>query len=197
MKYSAYTALNAAKSPISARKHVVLTTLSKPEPAASRIAPTFLQLCAACASMPSGISPVSGSTGICPEAKTNQFVIYACEYGPNAPGAFLVSTTFMSVSFQYEHGHCPNCIIINLTIKATSHAIKHCFHYIKKQTCTLVQICLFSDTAYFLLTALTMPFAISRYTMKSTPAIGHMIHVDSQRFVTKLQPRYTARAMPQ
>ncbi len=38
VKYLAYTSLKAAKSAISARKQVVLTTLSKPEPAASRMA---------------------------------------------------------------------------------------------------------------------------------------------------------------
>src|SRR5699024_1236630 len=59
VKCLAYTSLKAAKSAISARKQVVLITLSKPEPAASRIAPTFLQLHSAWAEMPSGISPVS------------------------------------------------------------------------------------------------------------------------------------------
>ena len=39
VKYLAYTSLKAAKSAISARKQVVLTTLSKPEPAASRMGP--------------------------------------------------------------------------------------------------------------------------------------------------------------
>src|SRR5699024_20771 len=44
VKYLAYTSLKAAKSLMLARKQVVLTTLSRPEPAASRMAPTFLQL---------------------------------------------------------------------------------------------------------------------------------------------------------
>ena len=48
VKYFSYTALNAAKSAISARKHVVLMTLSNVSPASSRIAPTFLQECYEC-----------------------------------------------------------------------------------------------------------------------------------------------------
>ena len=70
VKYLAYTSLKAAKSPMSARKQVVFTTLSRVTPAASRMAPTFLQLCSACAAMPSGIAPVAGSTGIWPEVMT-------------------------------------------------------------------------------------------------------------------------------
>ena len=95
VKYFAYTSLNAAKSAISARKHVVFTTLSIPEPAASKIAATFLQLCSVCAVIPSGTSPLAGFTGICPDVKTSPFVINHCEYGPIAPGAFFVSITFM------------------------------------------------------------------------------------------------------
>jgi len=100
VKYFAYTSLNAAKSAISARKQVVLTTLSIPEPAASSIAATFLQLCSVCAVIPSGTSPFSGLTGICPDVKTSPFVINPCEYGPIAPGAFFVSITAMISSFQ-------------------------------------------------------------------------------------------------
>ena len=46
-KYFSYTALKAAKSPISARKQVVLTTFSNLVQAASRMAPTFLMDCSA------------------------------------------------------------------------------------------------------------------------------------------------------
>ena len=99
VKYFAYTSLNAAKSAISARKQVVFTTLSIPEPAASRIAATFLQLCSVCAAIPSGTSPLAGFTGICPYVITKPFVINPCEYGPIAPGAFFVSITFMIISF--------------------------------------------------------------------------------------------------
>ena len=67
VKNLAYTSLKAAKSPMSARKQVVLKTFSKLEPAASRMAPTFLQLCSAWAAMPSGTAPVAGSAGIWPE----------------------------------------------------------------------------------------------------------------------------------
>ena len=54
---------------MSARKQVVLTTFSKPTPAAARMAPTFLQLCSAWAVIPSAIAPVAGSTGIWPDVK--------------------------------------------------------------------------------------------------------------------------------
>lgn len=69
-KYRAYTLLKAAKSPMSARKQVVLTTLEGSVPAASKMAHTFLQLCSAWAAMPSGTAPLTGSTGICPEVNT-------------------------------------------------------------------------------------------------------------------------------
>ena len=74
MKYLAYTSLKAAKSAMSARKQVVLTTLSKPEPAASRMAPTFLQLHSAWAAMPSGMVPSAGFTGSWPEVMTRPLV---------------------------------------------------------------------------------------------------------------------------
>ncbi len=69
-KWRAYTSLKAAKSPISARKQVVLTTRSKPRTAASGMAPTFWQLCSAWAAMPWGTVPpeaflVSGTCGSC------------------------------------------------------------------------------------------------------------------------------------
>ena len=50
-KYLPYTSLNAAKSPMSARKQVVFTTFSKLLPAASKTAPRFLHTRSACAAM--------------------------------------------------------------------------------------------------------------------------------------------------
>ena len=68
---SAYTALKAAKSLMSARKQVVFTTLSNEVPLASRIAPTLATLWRACSSMVApAISPVAGSMGIWPEVNS-------------------------------------------------------------------------------------------------------------------------------
>ena len=50
--------------------------------------------CFACACEPSGISPVSGTTGITPEVYTIPFTSIACEYGPIAAGALSVLITF-------------------------------------------------------------------------------------------------------
>lgn len=98
VKYFSYTALNAVKSAISARKQVVLITLSNVSPASSRIAPTFLQDCSACASILSPTtSPVAGSTGIWPDANTKLPAIFAWEYGPIAAGAFFVSNVFIII----------------------------------------------------------------------------------------------------
>ena len=47
--------------------HRVKAFPAAPDPAASRIAITFLQLCSVCASIPSAISPVAGSIGIWPD----------------------------------------------------------------------------------------------------------------------------------
>src|SRR5699024_9725575 len=66
VKYLAYTSLNAAKSPMSARKQVVFTTLSKDVPAASRTAAIFWHARSACPSIPSARSPVAGSAPSCP-----------------------------------------------------------------------------------------------------------------------------------
>ena len=43
--------------------------------------------------MPSGMLPSSGTIAICPEQYSVPFVIYPCEYGPIAPGAFVVEIT--------------------------------------------------------------------------------------------------------
>ena len=48
----------------------------------------------ACATDPSGISPVAGTTGIMPDVYTVPFTSIACEYGPIAAGALSVLITF-------------------------------------------------------------------------------------------------------
>ena len=91
IKYPSYTALNSAKSPMSARKQVVFKTEPKSVPAASRITPTFLQDCSAWVSIVSPeTAPVAGSTGIWPEINYIFPETLACEYGPIAAGAFAV-----------------------------------------------------------------------------------------------------------
>lgn len=52
VKYLAYTSLNALKSPISAKKQVVLTTLEKSVPASVNTASIFLHTCSVCSTIP-------------------------------------------------------------------------------------------------------------------------------------------------
>lgn len=47
-KYLPYTSFTVAKSPMSTSRIVVFTTLSYPDPAASKIAPMFFITCSAC-----------------------------------------------------------------------------------------------------------------------------------------------------
>ena len=69
VKYFSYTPLNAPKSAISARKHVVFTTLSKLDPASSRTAAMLAITCSVCPSIVvASTSPVAGLIGIWPEA---------------------------------------------------------------------------------------------------------------------------------
>ena len=68
VKYRAYTALKAAKSLMSVRKHSVLTAFSGLVPAASSMATRFFITCSACSSIVvPAISPVAGSRAICPD----------------------------------------------------------------------------------------------------------------------------------
>ena len=61
VKYFAYTSLKGLKSLISAKKHVVLITLEKSEPASANTASIFLHTCSVCASIPpSTTEPVAG-----------------------------------------------------------------------------------------------------------------------------------------
>lgn len=93
VKNVAYTSLKTAKSPISARKQVILSAFSLQLPAASRIASTFRQLYSACAVMPSGTVPSEEIAGIRPEYKAVYLI--ALIIGADGHGR-----TF---GFQYVH----------------------------------------------------------------------------------------------
>src|SRR3712207_2049289 len=71
LKNWAYTSFMAAKLPMSLRNTVVFTTLSSPEPAASRMALALSSDWRVCSQMPpSGNIPVAGSMGSWPDAYT-------------------------------------------------------------------------------------------------------------------------------
>src|SRR6266702_6660747 len=87
------------KSVRSCRKTVVLTSLSSPDPASSRIARKFAKTCSVCSSIdpPEGsLSP--GFSASWPETKTKPLATIACEYGApwNGAGAASVRTTVLS-----------------------------------------------------------------------------------------------------
>ena len=94
--YLANTSLNSAKSFISCKKQVAFTILSRLLPAASSTALRFSRTRVVCsvAVMPV-ISPVLGMRGICPDVYTRFPLMMACEYGPIAAGARVVSTFCM------------------------------------------------------------------------------------------------------
>src|SRR5215471_6494274 len=92
-----------AKSPSSTRKTVVFTSRSRPLPAASRIAPRFLNTCSVCSSIVVPItSPCAGSSASCPDTNTSPFAEIACEYGApwNGAGAPSVRTTVLSATIS-------------------------------------------------------------------------------------------------
>ncbi len=93
-KNSAYTSLIAEKSFISLINTVVFMTCSISVPAAFSRWERFSNACLACATEPSGISPVDGTTGIMPEVYTIPPVSTAWEYGPIAAGALSVLIMF-------------------------------------------------------------------------------------------------------
>ena len=76
------------------KKTVVLTTFENDNPWLSNNPFTFFKAWWACASIPSGISPVLGTRGICPEKKYISPTCIPWLYGPIAPGAWSVFTTF-------------------------------------------------------------------------------------------------------
>ena len=73
---------------------VVLITSSTKTPDSLISSQRLPIACLACASMPSGISPVDGTTGITPDVNTNPLASIACEYGPIAAGALSVEIIF-------------------------------------------------------------------------------------------------------
>lgn len=90
LKYFAYTSFTAAKSFISFIKITVFTTFSKEVPASSKTAFKFsIDLSVAFLISSEINSPVAGSSGICPEVNNKSPIFIACEYAPNAAGAFL------------------------------------------------------------------------------------------------------------
>jgi hypothetical protein len=64
---------------MSFRNTVTFRTLSMDDPEASMTLLRFSSACLACAAAPSGILPVDGSTGICPETYTVPFCTTAWE----------------------------------------------------------------------------------------------------------------------
>src|SRR5207253_3682089 len=94
-----YTSFIPWKSPRSVRKTVVLTSLSKPLPASSRIAFRFRITCSVCSWIDppeSSLSP--GLSASWPETNTRSPTRIACEYGApwNGAGAASVRTTDFS-----------------------------------------------------------------------------------------------------
>ena len=69
-KYFAYTSLNAAKSSMLLRKHVVLIAFSTLVPAASSTAVRFLHTCSVCSVILLPTICPSVLSGICPDVNT-------------------------------------------------------------------------------------------------------------------------------
>src|SRR6516225_377908 len=90
-----------AKSPMFLRKTVVFIADASEAPPAFSTAARFARDCLVCASTPSGIFPVFGSIGSCPETKTSRSAAVPCEYGPTAGAAadVLTMVLFMGRSF--------------------------------------------------------------------------------------------------
>src|SRR5579864_4293070 len=83
------------------RKTVVLTSLSSPEPASSRIARRFAKTCSVCSSIDPPASSLSpGFSASWPETNTKPLATIACEYGApwNGAGAASVRTTVLSAT---------------------------------------------------------------------------------------------------
>src|SRR5215208_612552 len=94
-KYSLYTSLNSPNRVRSVTYALTFTTLSSPEPEASRIVLTLSKVWRTWSVKPSGIVPVSGFTGPCPEMNTKSPATTACEYGPAGAGPFSAITVFL------------------------------------------------------------------------------------------------------
>ena len=102
VKYLAYTSLKGGKSAMSARKQVVLTTLSKPEPAAPEWRPHSYS-----STRPGrrclGHGAVGGVHRKLAGGDDKAVGLVGLGVGPMAPGAFLVSTISMKESsYQFK-----------------------------------------------------------------------------------------------
>src|SRR5207253_3109012 len=96
-----YTSFIAAKSLMSRRYTLHLTTSSSDEPAAWRIARRFSNVrCVSDRTSPSSRFPVCGLVGPCPATKMKSPSTTACEYGPIGLGACSVATAFLMSSFS-------------------------------------------------------------------------------------------------
>src|SRR2546422_932122 len=98
-KNVAYTSFIAAKSLISRKKTLHLTTSSRDEPAAWRIARRFSNTrFVSDRASPSSSAPVSGLIGPCPATKMKSPSTIACEYGPTGLGALSVTMAVLKRS---------------------------------------------------------------------------------------------------
>src|SRR5438067_12291971 len=94
-----YTSFIPWKSSRFCRKTVVLTSRSRLEPAASRIARRFAKTCSVCSPIAPPVSSLSPDfKASWPETKTKPLAALACEYGApwNGAGADSVRTTVLS-----------------------------------------------------------------------------------------------------
>src|SRR6266540_2572747 len=102
VKNVAYTSFIAAKSLISRKKTLHLTTCSSDEPAAWRIARRFSNTrLVSNRAFPSSSFPVSGLMHPCPETKMKSPSMTPCEYGPTGFGAFSVTMAFLKRSSSF------------------------------------------------------------------------------------------------
>src|SRR5688500_10488925 len=98
-------------------------TLSRDEPAASRMARMLSRVRWVCDAMsPWSVAPVAGSMGPCPARKSRSPSTIACEYGPMGAGALSVVTAFLIVSLL-ECAHCSGVMAAMLPGKAAGACI--------------------------------------------------------------------------
>src|SRR5438094_1815701 len=131
VKNVAYTSFIAAKSLISRKKTLHLTTSSSDEPAAWRIARRFSNTrFVSDRTSPSSSFPVRGLMHPWPATKMKSPSITACEYGPNGFGACSVTMAFLmgsssSVSKSDERGTLPPLLRSGRRQHPEAHATRH------------------------------------------------------------------------